>query len=259
MPRLSSLFLIGAAALFALPFITIVVAAFGTDWSTGVLPGGWDTAAVTGVLSDPRFQAALGRSLAVSGAALLLSAVLMVPAILAGHIYWPALDRWLARLVVLPYAVPGVVLVVGYLRVFSHPALALNGTPWILVLAYVPLCFPMFYVSIKGALTGLPIADWLDAGRLMGMRDERILIRVVLPMIAPQILLGAVLGLGILLGEFVYANMLVGGRFETLQIYMYAQRTESGSVTAAIILFYFLTILLLTAASVALSRQRPAP
>lgn len=258
MPRASSIFLALAAVLFALPFAAILLAALGTGWSSGLLPAGLSTDTVAGVLADPRFRAALARTLLISGAALALSVLLMVPAIMAAHIYWPALDRWLARLVVLPYAVPGVVLVVGYLRVFSHPAIALNGTPWILVLAYVPLCFPMFYVSIKGALSGLPIADWLDAGRLMGMRDERILIRVVLPIIAPQILLGTVLSLGILLGEFVYANMLVGGRFETLQIYMFAQRAESGATTAAIILLYFLTILSLTAASVALGRPRAA-
>ena len=45
MPRLSSVFLTLAAALFALPFVTIVLAAFGTGWSTGLLPEGLDTAA----------------------------------------------------------------------------------------------------------------------------------------------------------------------------------------------------------------------
>lgn len=254
--RLSNVFLALATALFVLPFVTIAASAVATEWRTGLLPAGVTAAWISTVLAEPRFAAALGRSLALAVGSLALSTLLMLPAIIAAHCYWPALDRWLARLVVLPYAVPGVVLVVGYLRVFSGPPLAINGTPWILILAYVPLCFPMFYVTIKNALAGLPIADWLDAGQLLGVRDEKILVRVVLPLIAPQILLALVLNLGILLGEFVYANMLVGGRFETLQIYMFSQRNGSGGLTAAIILVYFVTLLALTVVSVALGRRR---
>lgn len=244
-----------AAFLFALPFLTIMLNAFATGWG-GPIPDGLTTSWVGGVLGDPRFVDALSRSLMLAAASLGLSALLMLPAIIAAHCYWPALDRWFARLVVLPYAIPAIVLVVGYLRVFSGPPLPINGTPWVLILTYVPLCFPMFYVSVKNALAGLPIADWLDAGRLIGARDEKILIRVVLPLIAPAVLLALVLNLGILLSEFIYANMLVGGRFETLQIYLFAKRTESGAVTSAIILSYFVTLLLVTAASVALTRCR---
>ena len=254
--HLATLLLVTIVALFALPFAAITLSAFAGEWTQGLLPERFTAEVVLGLASDPRFLAALGRSLAVALAAMALALVMILPAVMAAHIYWPVLDRWFARLIVLPYAIPAVVLVVGYLRVFSAPPVQLNGTPLLLVLAYVPLCFPMFYVTVKNALSGLRVQDWLDAGRLVGAPDERVLLRVVLPMIAPSIGLACVLNLGVLLGEFVYANLLVGGRFETLQIYMFAQRSESGAVTAAVVLAYFITLLVLTATAVALSARR---
>ena len=49
-----------------------------------------------------------------------------------------------------------------------------------------------------------------------------------------------------LLGEFVFANILVGTRYETLQIYLYNMRQTSGHFTSALVMTYFLFIFLLT-------------
>ncbi len=52
--------------------------------------------------------------------------------------------------------------------------------------------------------------------------------------------------LSFLLGEFVFANMLVGTRYETLQVYLYNMRSTSGHFTSALVMSYFLLTLLLT-------------
>ena len=46
--------------------------------------------------------------------ALVLSGAVTIPAVIIGHLYWPSFDGWLGRLVVIHYALPAVVLVVGY-------------------------------------------------------------------------------------------------------------------------------------------------
>ena len=48
------------------------------------------------------------------------------------------------------------------------------------------------------------------------------------------------------MGEFVFANLLVGTRFETLQIYLYNMRSTSGHYTSAVVMSYFLITLILT-------------
>ena len=42
------------------------------------------------------------------------------------------------------------------------------------------------------------------------------------------------------------ANLLVGTRFETLQIYLYNMRSTSGHYTSAVVMSYFLITLILT-------------
>ncbi|MBB3809741.1 ABC transporter permease [Pseudochelatococcus contaminans] len=255
---LSRVFLIAVAAVMALPVVATAIDAFAAEWAHTLLPTGYTTEYFMTVVGDPRFIAAMGRSLTVAAAALAIATVLIVPAIVSAHIYWPALDRWFARLVILPYAVPAIVLVVGYLRVFSNPPLQINGTPLVLVLVYVPVCFPMFYISVKNSLRGLAIDDLLNAGRLVGANDAVILRRVVLPCILPGIMIAVVLNFAILFSEFVYAKMLVGGNFETLQLYMYAQRNLSGRITSVIVLIYFILLLLMTLVSLRLAETERA-
>ena len=66
------------------------------------------------------------------------------------------------------------------------------------------------------------------------------------PLPAQGIAGGAVSLLSFLLGEFVFANMLVGTRYETLQVYLYNMRATSGHFTSALVMSYFLLTLLLT-------------
>lgn len=242
----ASLFLWLMALIMVSPLLATMLNAVATDWSGTLLPAGLTVDNFVTILSDPRFHAALLRSTLVAAAALTIATLIIVPAVVSAHIYWPALDRWFARLVILPYAAPGIILVVGYLRIFSAPPLQIGGSPMVLVLTYVPLCFSMFYIAVKNGLRNLDINELLDAGRLIGASDLAILRRVVLPSILPSIAVAIVLNFATLFSEFVYAKMLVGGNFETLQMYMFAQRSLSGRITSVIVILYFLLILAFT-------------
>lgn len=256
-PRIDApcVFLAVMAVALLLPLVATFLNSIATDWSGTALPAGWTWRYYAEIFADERFRAAVLRSVAVSAAALVLATLIMVPAVIVAHVYWPALDRWMARLVILPYAVPGIILVVGYLRIFSGPPLQIGGTPLVLVLTYVPACFPMFYISLKNSLRGLDTADVLDAGRLLGVGDLAILRRVILPCILPSIALAVVLNFAGLIAEFVYAKMLVGGDFETLQMYMFAQRSLSGRISSVIVILYFLIVLAITLAAFRLVRE----
>ena len=54
------------------------------------------------------------------------------------------------------------------------------------------------------------------------------------------------LAFAFLLGDFVFANLLAGSHYETLQVYLYNMRQTSGHFTSAIVMSYFLITLLLT-------------
>jgi putative spermidine/putrescine transport system permease protein len=245
-----------ALVLMLLPVCAVVLNAFATEWSGTILPAGFTLQWFDRVVADPAFRAAIGRSVIVALGALVLSAAVTIPAVIVGHLYWPRLDAWLGRFVVIHYALPAVVLVVGYYRLYSGYPLPLNGTPYILFLAYVPIFFPLLYISMKNGLSALPTADFLAAGRLLGASDVTIIRRVILPSIMPAILIGLVLNFALGISEFVFANMLVGGHFETLQIYMFKQRQASGRITSVVVAAYFIVMLVGTALALLLIGRR---
>ena len=108
------------------------------------------------VYTDNAVGAPVVVTLTSSNTDVLRSTAVTIPAVIVGHLYWPRLDAWLGRLVVIHYALPAVVLVVGYYRLYSGYPLPLNGTPYILFLAYVPIFFPLLYISMKNGLSALP-------------------------------------------------------------------------------------------------------
>lgn len=245
----------GVSALLLLPVLAVLVNALATDWYSGLLPAGLTLRWFGEVLGNPAFQSALGRSLLVAGGSVVLQALVSVPAILVAHCRLPRLDRWMERLVVLPYALPQVVLVVGLLGIYANDPLVLIGTPWILLGGYLPLAFPLLYLPLKNNLRALPVQDLLDAGRLVGASDPVIAWRVILPCVAPGLMVGLSMVFALAFAEFVFANMLVGGSFQTLAIYLFGQRQKVGQVTAVIVVVYFAAMWLSTVAALSLLRQ----
>ncbi len=244
------------SALLLLPVVAVVVDALATDWYGGLAPSGLTLDWFARVLADPVFQSALARSVFLSAGSVVLNLLVSLPAILAAHCYLPTLDRWMERLVILPYALPQVVLVVGLLALYANGPVVLIGTPWILLLGYLPLAFPLLYLPLKNNLRALDVHELLDAGHLVGAGDLVVARKVLLPCLAPGLVVGLSMVFALTFAEFVFANMLVGGQFQTLAIYLFGQRQKVGQVTAVIITVYFATMWLATAIALSVLRRR---
>ncbi len=250
--------LIGTVSLLLLlPVAAVAVSALATDWYSGLAPSGLTLRWFAQVLAEPAFQAALARSLFIAAGSVVLQVLVTVPAILVAHCYLPWLDRWMERLMVLPYALPQVVLVVGLLGIYANDPVVLIGTPWILLLGYLPLAFPLLYLPLKNNLRALQVHELLDAGHLVGAGDWMIARRVILPCVAPGLTVGLSMVFALSFAEFVFANMLVGGNFQTLAIYLFGQRQKIGQVTEVIVVIYFAAMWLSTVVALSMLRRRP--
>ena len=241
--------LVTALVIFVLflPIVAVGLNAFATEWAGTVLPVGYTTEWAQSIITDPRFLQALTNSLILAIGSLIVSSLVCVPAILVAHCYFPSLDRWLGALVVLPYAVPGIVLALGLLKLYAgNYGIVLTGTPWVLIFGYVPLGASLYYVPMKNNLRALPVREILDAGYLLGVGDVKILRRVILPCVMQGVVIGLILNFTLVISEFVYANLLVGGQFPTLQIFMYVLRGGSGRLLSVLIMIYFVVVLIAT-------------
>lgn len=245
-PTLHTLVVWAVFSLLALPLLATFGYALATSWGASLLPDSLTLKWFAELWSSPRFQLAFMRSMLVTAGALLLTIVLVVPVAFLAHTRYKRLDAWMNGLVLMPFAVPPVVSSVGLLQLYAGGPLPLVGTPWILILTYVTIALPFVYRAIANSLRAIDVKSLMDAAQLLGASPLQAFFLVVLPNIRVGVQIAVFLSFSFLVGEFVFANMLVGTRYETLQVYLNNMRGASGHFTSALVITLFVFTLLLT-------------
>lgn len=236
----------GIVGIMLVPIIATLVYSLSSRWGATILPDGFTIDWYLKLLSDARFIEAFGRSLLVCVAALALSTLLILPAIFVVFYYFPKLDRVMNLLILLPFAVPPVVSSVGLLQLYADSDVPIVGTPWILIGTYFTIALPFMYRALANSFSAINLRDLMDAAHLLGASTPQAFLQIVLPNVRKGLMASLFLSFSFLLGEFVFANILVGTRYETLQIYLYNMRQTSGHFTSALVMTYFLFIFFCT-------------
>ncbi|USG64226.1 ABC transporter permease subunit [Brevibacillus ruminantium] len=234
-----------------LPVAATALYSLATEWNSTVLPEGLTVKWFAELYSDSRFLQAFARSFLLSGLTTIAGILIMVPAIFSIVVYAPKLERLVQLLVMLTYALPGVILAVGLIRTYAG-----LGIPMILIAAgaYLVGLLPFLYQGIRNSLHTVQAHSLMEAAELLGAGRWRAFLRVIVPNIMPGILVSALLSFSILFGEFVLINILVGGRYETLQIYLYNKLSKSGHIASAITVTYFILMAVITGLIVKFTR-----
>ncbi|MDX1298608.1 MAG: ABC transporter permease [Pseudomonas sp.] len=239
-----------------MPLLGTLIYSLSTSWSATILPSGLTFKWYLTLWSDARFLSAFGRSLLVCFAALALSLVLILPLLFVVSYHFPKLDAVMNVLILLPFAIPPVVSSVGLMQLFAGGPLPILGTPWILVGCYFTIALPFMYRAISNNLQAINLRDLMDAAHLLGASTWRAAFMVVLPNLRKGLMVSVFLSFSFLFGEFVFANLLVGSRYETLQVYLYNMRNDSGHFTSALVISYFMFVLLMTWAANRLNKDK---
>ncbi|WP_443088475.1 ABC transporter permease [Vibrio sp. LaRot3] len=232
--------------LMLIPILATLVYSLSSSWGATILPDGFTLDWYQQLLTDPRFLAAFGRSMFICISALTLSVVVVIPAIFVVFYYFPKLNKLMNLLILLPFAVPPVVSSVGLLQLYADSQWQLVGTPWILIGTYFTIALPFMYRAIANSFEAINLHDLMDAAHLLGASTAKAFWLIILPNLRKGLMASLFLSFSFLLGEFVFANILVGTRYETLQIYLYNMRQTSGHFTSALVMTYFLFIFLCT-------------
>ena len=243
-------------ALLALPLVATLLYALSTQWSATILPRGYTLKWFFALWSDARFLTALGHSLLICLGALFFSLILVLPAMFVIAYYYPRLDTVMNVLILMPFAIPPVVSSVGLLQLYSSAPLMLTGTPWILIGCYFTIALPFIYRAIANNMQAISLKELMDAAHLLGASTWQAALFVILPNLRKGVFIAVLLSFSFLIGEFVFANLLVGNRYETLQVYLYNMRNGSGHFTSALVISYFFVVLLVTWLANALNPER---
>jgi putative spermidine/putrescine transport system permease protein len=221
----------------ALPIISTALYAISTEWNRTVFPEGLTLKWISSLFNDLRFIEAFGRSVILSGSAVILAVILMIPAILIIVIYYPKYEKWIQSMVVMVYAFPPIILAVGLINSYSGTGLSMV---LILLGAYVIGILPFMYQGTRNSLRNLNARELMDAAELLGAGKLEAFRRVLLPSIYPGIFVASILSFSVLFGEFVLVNLVVGSQFETVQIFLIAVLKSNGHIASAVVLIYII-------------------
>ncbi|MFH2116225.1 MAG: molybdate ABC transporter permease subunit [Spirochaetota bacterium] len=112
------------------------------------------------------------------------------------------------------------------------------------VIASVTVSLPLMYQNCKAALAGID-PRYADVARTLGLDEERIWLRITIPLAAPGILGGIALSFARALGEFGATLMIAGnipGRTQTVPLALYS--AVEGGRTEEANLYLMVTVIL---------------
>lgn len=217
----------------------------------------------TSIPAAEGFTDALGRSLLLALITVLCVLLVTVPAMLAVTLRLPKLRPVVEGLSLLPLVVPPIALVAGVRDMLALGPDQLAGTPLgdflvssqnpelpvILVIVYVVLATPFAYRSLDAGIRAIDAQTLLDAARGLGASWATVLWRVLLPNLRSAVLGAAFLTVGLVLGEYTIASILL---FDTLPTWLVKISGQSGqlsvSVSTASLLFTWLLLLIVSLA-----------
>ena len=123
--------------------------------------------------------------------------------------------------------------------------------------AYFILVMPLVYSGVNNAMHAIDIVPITEAARVLGASTLTTFLRIIVPGVAPGILVSTLLSFSTLFGEFVVANMLIGGSYETVQIYLDLVMKQTGHLSSAVVIIYVLIMTLICALVMKLSGGKP--
>lgn len=190
---------------------------------------------VRGVLAgEPllAFWSAAVNSLAVSGAAALISVACSVP-IAAMVVRYPSkLARAIERLSFIGFALPGIVVALSLVFFAVNYARPVYQTVWLLIFAYVVLFLPAALGATRSSLLKVS-PDLEDAARGLGRTHTQTMRAVTLPLIAPGMLMGMSLVFLIAMKELPATLILGPLEFKTLATSIWSASSEAFFAQAA--------------------------
>ncbi len=235
------------------PLLATFFYALSKDWSSTILPKGLTLSWFFDLLSDGQFLKALGRTCLLSFLSVLLAAAFIVPGIFAIYVYYPKLKKVDETMVVACYAFPGVILAFALMNAYSS-----LGIPMILVVvgSYMLSIYPLIRQGTLNSLRAIGAGTLMESAEILGASPWTAFLKIVLPNIMPGVFSSCLFSFSTLFGEFVIINLIVGSKFETVQIFLRKSLSVNGHMSSAIVILYFIVICLITLGAIGLTGKQ---
>lgn len=199
------------AVLVGIPFAVPLIATFLFTLRT---PEGYSPANWTRVFDPSNTQVltplwtGLGNSLVLAAVTVAIVLLLLVPTMILIELRFPGLARVFEFVVLLPIAIPAIVLVVGLAPVYLLIGRTFGTGAWTLAFAYGITVLPFAYRSIKASIDAVDLRTLAEAARSLGSGWIAVLVRVLVPNLRQGLLAASLISVAVVLGEFTIASLL---------------------------------------------------
>ncbi|MDQ2067756.1 ABC transporter permease subunit [Xinfangfangia sp. CPCC 101601] len=207
------------AAYILLPVAATLLYSLATVWRSEMLPEGYTLSHWAKSFIDQRFVSVLLRTLGLAVVVSFVTLALLLPAVWWQRVRNPKIGIALQMLAAVPFALPTLIIGLGLLTLTGDYLPQAQGTVWLLGLGHVALAFPFAYWALDNAMAAANVRALSEAASTCGASPFATLIRVILPNVGPGIAMAGIMAFGTSFNELVLTQLLVGSRYETVQLY----------------------------------------
>lgn len=236
-----------------IPILATILFSVADKWDTTILPQGYTFKYYNNIFTDNKFITSLLQTINISVITSVTSVFILVPCIYITSLHCKKLEKLFEVLTVIPFILPGVILAIGLIQMYSKDPINITGTVWILFGAYFILCLPFMYQSIRNNFRGIDALRLTEAAMILGCSEFQAFLKVIIPNVVKGIISAVLLSISILFGEFVLANLLVGNNYKTIQIYLFNALNSNGHTASAIVSVYLIVIFIISYAAILLT------
>lgn len=242
------------------PLVTVFLSSVATNWVGTVLPSAYTLHWFQGLTADDWIS--VGRSLVIGITVGMLAIILGLWAALLQK-RGGAWARVLDTAMMIPLAVPSVVIGLAVLLAFHSRPFNLSTSPMIVILAQTVLTMPIAYQTLQAAVTKMP-NTYGEAAAGLGARPWRVFWRVTVPLLLPACKTAFALVFTLSAGELGATMMVYPPGFSTAPIHaaQYVERGFYGQASAVAVVMFaatFMCLLLVSSVGSGLRlRRRPS-
>lgn len=235
--------IIGIVLYLSIPLLATFTYSFATGWTTTVLPQGLTLDWYIQLFNDSQFYGAMFRTVLLAAIGTIGSVLLVVPTVFVIYVYHPKWMWVLDALVIASFSVPAVISAMSLMSAYSG-----TGIPMLtfVIGSYIVGGFPMVQLGTRNSLRAIEARTLLESAEVLGTTKFEAFRKVILPNISNGIIAASLFRFSTLFGEFGILNLLVGGAFSNIQIFLRQNMTKSGHYTSAIVISYFAIVTIMT-------------
>ncbi len=187
--------------------------------------GTYSLAAYQSAFADPKFAETFLYSNVMAVLTIIASLLLVVPTAYWVHLRVPRMRSAVEFVTLIPFVIPAIVLVFGFIKLYSKPVTVLGipvlpsltssslTTDFLLVMGYTVLSLPYMYRAVDNGLRAIDVGTLTEAAQSLGANWFTILWQVIMPNLRVALLSGALLTFAIVVGELTIAAFLARPAF----------------------------------------------